>query len=183
MSTNSDNFRTAIGGFSTVVGSVGDWSAPSPCDDWTARDVVGHVIGGLQVISGVQTGKTPERRDPGANAGDDPAGAFRKQRDLALDALTEANVAKSVESPMGAMPLDQMMGMFLIPDVLIHTWDLGTAAGVAVQLDPRLVEDTYNALLPIDAMVRAPGVFGPKVEPPPNADAQTKLMCFVGRRT
>ena len=160
VSTNSDKYRKAIAGFSTVVGSVQDWSAASPCQGWTARDVVGHVIGGVQVISGVQTGKAPQRGDPAAN---------------------EDNLAKKVQGPMGEMPLDQMIGMFLTPDVLIHTWDLGRAAGVAVELDPQLVEETYNALLPIDAMVRSPGVFGPKVEPPADADAQTKLICFVGR--
>ena len=181
VSTNSDKYRKAIAGFSTVVGSVQDWSAASPCQGWTARDVVGHVIGGVQVISGVQTGKAPQRGDPAANAGEDAAGAFTRERDLAFGALTEDNLAKKVQGPMGEMPLDQMIGMFLTPDVLIHTWDLGRAAGVAVELDPQLVEETYNALLPIDAMVRSPGVFGPKVEPPADADAQTKLICFVGR--
>lgn len=30
-------------------------------------------------------------------------------------------------------------------------------------------------------MIRMPGVFGPKVEPPPGADLQTRLLCFTGR--
>lgn len=182
MSANSDKYQRAISGFSAVVNSVKDWSAASPCEGWTAAHVVGHVIGGMQVISGVQTGKTPQRGDPAANAGDDAAGAFTKERDLALSALTEDNLAQKVQSPMGEMPLDQMIGMFLAPDVLIHTWDLGQAAGVVVALDPQLVDETYTSLLPIDAMVRSPQVFGPKIEPPADADMQTKLMCFVGRK-
>jgi len=181
MSTNSDKYRRAVADFSSVVDGVKDWSAASPCQGWTARDVVGHVIGGVQVVSSVETGKAPQRGDPATNAGEDPGGAFRKERDLALGAMTEDNLAKKVQSPMGEMALDQMMGMFLTPDVLIHTWDLAKAAGVEVKLDPQLVDETYNALQPIDAMVRTPGVFGAKVEPPAGADAQTKLICFVGR--
>src|SRR5437660_1796679 len=132
--------------------------------DRADRDVLGHVIGGVQVISSVETGKAPQRGDPATNAGEDPGGAFRKERDLALGAMTEDNLAKKVQSPMGEMPLDQMMGMFLTPDVLIHTWDLAKAAGVEVKLDPQLVDETYNALQPIDARVRPPGVLGPKAK-------------------
>jgi uncharacterized protein (TIGR03086 family) len=181
MSTNSDKYCTAMAGFSSVVGSVNDWSVSTPCEGWSARHLIGHVIGGMHMISALDTGKTFDWSDPAAAAGEDAAATFVKERDLALGALTEDNLTKPVQSPMGEMPLDQMIGMFLMPDVLIHTWDLGTGAGIKVALDPQLVEETYKALVPIDAMVRAPGVFGPKVEPPANADAQTTLICFVGR--
>jgi uncharacterized protein (TIGR03086 family) len=181
MSTNSDKYRTAVAGFSSVVDSVKDWSATSPCDGWSASDLVGHVIGGLQVVSGTETGQEPERNDPSANVKGGAAEAFATARDAALGALNETNLGKMVESPMGPMPLDQMMGMFLTPDILIHTWDLAKSAGVNVTLDVQLVDETYNALLPLDEMIRQPGVFGPKIEPPAGADAQTKLVCFTGR--
>ncbi len=180
MSVNSDKYRTAVAGFSSVVDSVKDWSAPSPCDDWCARDVVAHVIGGFEMIAGTDDRhEAPGDGEVDVDAG--PAGAFEAARDRALDALTDENLAATVQSPMGPMPLDQMLGMFLVPDALIHTWDLAKAAGIDVKLDPQLVDETYNALQPIDDMIRQPGVFGPKVEPPAGADAQTKLMCFVGR--
>lgn len=72
--------------------------------------------------------------------------------------------------------------MFSTPDVLIHTWDLAWAAGIDVKLDGDLVRETYDALLPMDAMIRAANVFGPKVEPPAGADLQTTLLCFTGRQ-
>ncbi len=184
MSDNSDKYKRAVSGFSAVVEQVtpDKWSAPSPCAAWTARHVVGHVIGGSQMISAVQTGETPDYSDPVKSAGDDPAASYLAARDLALSALTDENLAKKIQGPMGEMPLDQMIGMFLTNDVLIHTWDLARAAGVEVSLDPALVEEAYNSLLPIDAMIRMPNVFGPKVEPPAGADATTRLMCFVGRQ-
>jgi len=179
VSANSDKYRTAIAGFSSVVEKVGDWSAPSPCNEWCARDIVGHVIAGLQMAAATDAGQS--HGDAAADVEADPAGSFRVARDRALDALTDENLAATVQGPMGPMPLDQMLGMFLAPDALIHTWDLGKAAGIDVTLDPQLVDETYSALQPIDEMIRQPGVFGPKVEPPAGADAQTKLMCFVGR--
>src|SRR5207248_11139007 len=124
----------------------------------------------------------PEFGDPLGAAGADPAASFAKARDLALSTLTDEHLADKVETPMGEMPLDQVLGMFLTNDMLIHTWDLAQAAGVPVELDAELVDDAYNGLVPIDAMIRRPNLFGPKVEPPAGADPTTKLMCFVGRQ-
>lgn len=184
MSENTERYSRAVSGFSAIVEKVPThkWSSPAPCEGWTARHVVGHVIGGTQMITSVKTGTAPKWDDPATMAGDDPGGTYARARDLALDGLTDENLAKNVASPMGEIPLDQFVGMFMVGDVLIHTWDLATAAGIDVSLDPELVEATYNSLLPIDEMIRMPNVFGPKVEPPAGADLQTKLICFTGRR-
>ena len=130
MSENSEKYRRAIAGFSAVVDAVAPdkWSSRSPCEDWTASHIVGHVIGGTQMISVAQTGQAPEY-DALAAAGDDPAASFAQARDLALSTLTDEYLAKKVPSPMGEMPVDQMLGMFLTNDVLIHTWDLAQAVG------------------------------------------------------
>ncbi len=82
---------------------------------------------------------------------------------------------------MGEMPLDQLIGMIMTSDTLIHTWDLAKAAGVDVSLDPELAEGAYNGLLPVDAMVRSDTIFGPKLDTPEDADIQTKLLRFTGR--
>jgi uncharacterized protein (TIGR03086 family) len=183
MSENSDKYRRAVDGFSAVVEAMpaDKWSAPSPCENWTAAHVVGHVIGGTEMISAAQTGKEPDFSDPLGAAGDDPAKSYAAARDLALSTLTDEYLNKKVQSPFGEVPLDQMIGMILTNDVLIHTWDLAKAAGIDVKLDPELVEAAYNGLQPMDAMVRSESVFGPKVEPPADADMQTKLICFTGR--
>ena len=49
-------------------------------------------------------------------------------------------------------------------------------------LDQGAVEGALSGLLPLDAMLRQPGVFGAKVEAPAGADAQTQLLCFLGRQ-
>jgi hypothetical protein len=37
-------------------------------------------------------------------------------------------------------------------------------------------------MLPIDAVLRASGHYGPRVAVPDDADWQTKLLAFIGRR-
>ena len=181
MSENADKYRRVVAGFDNVVSQVSDWSAASPCEKWAARDIVGHVIGGTEMISAVETGKEPNY-DPASAAGDDPAGNWAAARDQVLGALTDENLAKVVQGPMGEMPLDNLIGMILVNDVLIHTWDLARAAGQDVTLDADLCEQAYNGLQPLDAMIRSESIFGPQVDAPEGADVQTKLLCFVGRQ-
>jgi uncharacterized protein (TIGR03086 family) len=66
-------------------------------------------------------------------------------------------------------------------DVLVHTWDLARAVGGDEQLDADAVAAAYSGLKPMDAMIRQPGVFGPKVDTPAGADVQTEFLNFLGR--
>ena len=72
--------------------------------------------------------------------------------------------------------------MFFLGDVLIHTWDLARATGQDETLDPDEVSGALQGMLPFDAVLRASGHYGPKVEVPARADDQTKLIAFTGRR-
>lgn len=185
MSENSSQYQKAVEGLSAVVDAApaSVWAAASPCEGWTAAHLMGHLILGTKMISVVETGEGPDHAaDLLAVAGDDPAGAYAVARDLALSALTAENLGKIIPTPMGEMPLDQMIGMFMTGDALIHTWDLASAAGKDVTLDPVLCDQTYNKLLPVDGMIRSPGLFGPKIEPPAGASIQTQLLCFTGRK-
>ena len=184
MSENSEKYKRAVAGLDAIVGQIGSdqWGASSPCEGWTAKHVVGHVITGFQMISFGVTGESPDYEDPATAAGDDPAAAYTAARDVALNALTDEYLESKIPGPMGEMQVDMMLGMFMIGDALIHTWDLARSAGIDVTLDPQLAEEVHNNLQPADAMIRSANIFGPKIEPPADADMQTKLLCFVGRQ-
>src|SRR3954454_14228081 len=144
MSANSDNYKRAVAGFDAVVENVSDgqWTSEAPCAGWTAAHVVGHVIGGMRVVAGGSWDGTDLER-----AGDDPRASYAAARDAALANITEEALAEVKAGPAGDMTLDAMMGMFLTNDVLIHTWDLATATGQAVALDPALVESAHAGLV------------------------------------
>ena len=182
MSENTDKYRRAVSGMTAVVDAVprDAWSAPSPCEGWTAKDVVGHVIGGMQRISG--SGPSGPPAASGLGPDDDPVDSYHQARERAFTALDTVDLSMMVPGPAGDMPLDQMVGVFATMDVIVHTWDLAHAVGLPVTLDQDLVQEAYDRLRPMDAMIRVPGVFGPKVDPPAGADLQTQLMCFLGRK-
>jgi uncharacterized protein (TIGR03086 family) len=91
-------------------------------------------------------------------------------------------VAKEIDGPTGKMPAGQIIGQFTAMDVLVHTWDLARTVGADERLDEGSVRQAYEALKPMDAMIRQPFVFGPKLEAPAGADIQTEFLYFLGRR-
>lgn len=184
MSENLSKFNRALDGFSAVVSTVPEssWNNQSPCTEWKARHVVGHVIGGQMLVKALaETGAAPsDRSDADTLAGSDPAANFQAARAAAAAATTSEALAKTVASPMGPMPLDNWLGIMTL-DVLTHTWDLATAVGQKVTLDADLVHEGFENIKPMDAMLRMPGVFGPKQEAPAGAAEQEQLMAFLGR--
>lgn len=156
----------------------GAWDAPAPCEGWAARDVVAHVVGSMRAVTAAVIGG--ESLPVGAD--EDPKEAFRSSFAAVKEAIARPGaLEQKMQGPMGEMPVEFMLGRFLANDVLVHTWDLARAVGGDERLDQDAVGHAFEGLKPIDQMLRSPGVFGAKVEPPEGADLQTQFLCFLGR--
>lgn len=79
------------------------------------------------------------------------------------------------------MPLGNAIDMFITPDVFMHSWDLAQATDQPTALDADFAAGLLVGMEGIDEILRASGQYGPRVQVPENADAQTRLMAFVGR--
>jgi uncharacterized protein (TIGR03086 family) len=82
----------------------------------------------------------------------------------------------------GTHRLDEAIDRFFTNDVLVHTWDLARAGGLDESLDTDVVHDLLAAMEPLDDVLRASGQYGPKVPVSADADEQTRLIAFTGRR-
>ncbi|HEV7861678.1 MAG TPA: TIGR03086 family metal-binding protein [Acidimicrobiia bacterium] len=181
MSDLLDRYRRLADGFTARVEAVPDgaWDNSSPCEEWKARDVVGHVAGLSKHFVAVINGVEP----PAPAPLDDPVTAWAEARAGVEAVLADPDQAGSiVETPMGDMPFEVLMGQFGCMDLLIHTWDLARAAGLDESIDPDAAANAYEMLKPMDEMLRGPGIFKPAIEPPADADIQTKLLSFLGRQ-
>ena len=78
---------------------------------------------------------------------------------------------------------EQLASRPLGADLLLHTWDLARATGQDERLDPASVTAALEFLTPIDEAIRRPGGFAPRLEAPPGADEQGRLLAFCGRPT
>jgi len=73
-------FARALDGFEVVLADVppGRWSAPSPCANWSAADVAGHMIGAPRETEKLARGRheeTEQPEHPGPAIGDHPLAA------------------------------------------------------------------------------------------------------------
>ena len=156
------------------------WSAPSPCEGWTARDVVAHVVNSQRSMLAAFEGREAEPLADDA----DPKQLWRDTYSAFKSAIAvPENMQKLVPGPMGEMPAEFMVGRFLATDVLVHTWDLARTVGGDERLDAAAVSQAFSGLKPLDDMLRQPGVFGPKVAPAADADEQEQFLNFLGRVT
>jgi uncharacterized protein (TIGR03086 family) len=181
MNEIQDRYRLVSSRFDAAVGAVtpDQWETQSPCEQWKARDVVAHVVAGhRRVIADVKGGESSP-----LGADEDPKLAW-SEASRTIDEITgdpEA-LSREIDGPTGKMPVGEIIGRFVTMDLLVHTWDLARTVGADESLDEDSVRRAYEALKPMDAMIRQPGVFGPKLEPPPAADLQTEFLYFLGRR-
>jgi uncharacterized protein (TIGR03086 family) len=181
MSEAIDRYELVAAGFDQRVRVVpaDKWTAQSPCEDWTARDVVAHVVRNHRSMAAAATGSEAEELSDDEDPGRAWSDAYERIRTLSKDPDV---LAKPVNGPAGPLPLEEALGSLVSMDTHIHTWDLARAVGGDERLDPDVVRFSWAILEPMDAMLRRPGVFGPKLDPPIDADEQTRLLYFLGRR-
>ena len=151
------------------------WSAPTPCTDWNARDLVEHVIGFHEFLLlrplGVRANRPRE----------DPAARWAATADALFAALAADGVLDhATELPGGGQSTPRQMLGALTTDVLVHTWDLARATGVAVTLDEELCADAYAAARGAN-IGRDSGMVGREVPVGDDADTATKLIALYGR--
>ncbi|MBI3742709.1 MAG: TIGR03086 family protein [Chloroflexi bacterium] len=155
-----------------------DMAKPTPCSEWKVQQLVDHIQGSAAYCHQVLTG----------NQFAPPAAA--KKTVEKLDAAIKADKAamkapgileKKVKGPMGEMPGDAFIRMHMM-DMLLHSWDLGTALGQKVKMDKKVAQTAYDFTKGIAEGARQAKVFGPAVPEPANADIQQKLLCLTGRK-
>lgn len=177
-----ERYERITGQFSDRVRGVpaDAWDNPSPCDGWRARDVVGHLTTWITEFFAAQGVAFPD----GPSVEDDPAGAWEGVRGAIGDALRDPELAaKAVETPFSTQSLAETVDMIVTGDVFTHTWDLARATGQDEALDADQVQRMLAATgeMPEEAL-RADGMFGPPVAVPADADDQTQLLAYLGRR-
>lgn len=173
MSEAADRWHECAGAFALRLGAVGDdqWEGATPCDAWTVRQLVDHAVG-TQVRFGGLLGLRSESVDwPGV-----------------CESMTELLSGEGVlDGTVNVGPLGEMSKIQVLDvctnDLLIHTWDLARAIGYSEALPVDAVSSCYQWLqdLPVE-LVRSAGRYVDAVSVDADADLQTKMLAFAGRK-
>jgi uncharacterized protein (TIGR03086 family) len=166
-----------------VAGVQGNhWGEPTPCDGWSVRDLVGHVVAGNALFVRALGGQYP---DPSGQARRDDAELLPAYRDSAA-ALAEAFgqpgvLGRIVTVPFGTVP--GIVALHLrITEILVHGWDLATATGQVAAFPADLAEQelafSREQLADIPPGRRP---FGPPQPVAGDAPAIDRLAALLGR--
>jgi uncharacterized protein (TIGR03086 family) len=162
--------------------SEDQWDRPTPCSEWTVRDLVNHVVGEDRWTVPLVHRSTIDA--VGSSLDGDLLGSSPVE--TAVESAEEAVVAVDEELPQGGSVHlsygDEDIGEYirqLCADHLVHAWDLAAATGGDTSLDPDLVEEVTPWFAEREELYRAGGVIGPHVEAGP--DPQSQLLAGFGR--
>ena len=153
------------------------WTAPSPCEGWSAADVVRHMLDTQRdffAARDVDLGPAPDLADPAA--------AWRDHTKRVEEVLTDEVAATPFDGHFGPTTVGATLEQFYVWDMVVHRWDVARATAQ----DPRLTDaeldrveagaDSFGPALYMD------GVCEPGVEVPDDADRTTRVLARLGRR-
>ncbi len=181
MSEVSERYKRLSDAFAAKIAAVpaDKWSSPSPCSEWTARDVVRHVVstqGMFLGFVGREIGEIP-------SVDDDPAGAWDAARaQVQADLDDPERASQEFDGITGRSTFEAAVGRFLCMDLVVHGWDLARSAGLDERIAPEDVGRVRKQAEEFGDALRSPGAFGPAVDAPNGADEQAQLLAFLGRR-
>jgi uncharacterized protein (TIGR03086 family) len=187
MNEIADRYRRRADAFQRKVSAVAPdrWANQSPCADWDARGVVGHIID----MHGVMLRPVGRELSPAPSLQDDPLAAFAAASADVEALLVDPEISLSeCDTPMGRMTMEQHVDGVVSIDLVIHGWDLARATGQDDTIDPVEVERLWPSVQGIGEEMRTPGAFGPgivvfgsEVKVPPGAPIQDRLLGLLGR--
>lgn len=182
MTEISDRYRRLAAGFAARIAAVnGDgWDAPTPCEGWTARDLVGHVVGTQAMFLGLVGQEMPV----GPSAEDDPGAAWAHATQVVQSDLDDPERAGvSFDGFFGLSTFEGAVDRFLSWDLVVHSWDLARATGGDEHVDAADAQWVIDGVAGFGDALRGPQICGPEVAVPPNADLTTRMLALLGRRT
>jgi uncharacterized protein (TIGR03086 family) len=158
------------------------WVAPTPCTEWTVRDVVNHLVSEHLWAPHLLRGETIESvgdRYDGDVVGEDPVTAWDRAVQASTSAFENADNEMPVHLSFGTVPVEEYANQMLV-DLTVHAWDIARGAGLAEGLEPSTVAASLAyASLRQDAYSGS-GLFAEPVAVPSD-DPQDRLLAMLGR--
>ncbi|WP_308406804.1 TIGR03086 family metal-binding protein [Streptomyces sp. AC555_RSS877] len=153
---------------------------PTPCEDWTVRDLLNHLVWENIIWGGLAQGTPPTDGHTEDHLGDNHVAAFETAAARARDAFRQPDL---LNRSFGPAPGRRVVEQLLV-ELLVHGWDLATALGHDRDLEP----DIARAALPVvreiygDLPRTAGGSIASAQPSPEHAPALDHVAAFLGRR-
>lgn len=136
-SSVAETYDELAAGMAAVIATLTteQWEAASPCEGWTARDVLAHLIDSERDYLTGHGLPLPERPDLG-----DPSAAWSAHADAVRKLLADPEVpARTFDGHFGPTTVGDALLQFYGFDLIAHRWDLAAVTGTPYRFtDPEL---------------------------------------------
>ena len=122
--------------------TVDQWQDPTPCTEWTVRDLVNHVtyenLWTVPLMEGATIEEVGDQFEGDVLGGDPIGSALAAARAAVQSVATQLPLGGTVQLSFGETPREEY-AMQLAADHVVHGWDLAAATGGDTRIDPHLV--------------------------------------------
>ena len=146
-----------------------DWSRPTPCSDWTVRQLAAHLAAAPEHFLQLARGEEVDWSAPADVADGQWAGHFRNHGDDLVHHWHEQPDDRAAQADWQSAELG------------VHTWDLVRALGRPHPLDDEVAERGLAFMRQGLTADNRGAAFGPEVEVGADASAYDRLAAFAGR--
>ncbi|CAA9226670.1 MAG: hypothetical protein AVDCRST_MAG57-870 [uncultured Blastococcus sp.] len=180
MNPTATRYAAADGPLTALLDAVppSAWTNPSPCEGWSAADVVGHLIATQRdflATHGVDVGPEPDVQA-------DPAAAWRAHAGRVAEVVSDdAVAARPFDGFFGPTTVGAALEQFYVWDMVVHRWDVARAVGAESAFTDEELDrleadaDSFGPALYMD------GICAPAVEVPADADREVRALARLGR--
>lgn len=181
LNPTSERYAEANAPLTAVLDDVAAeaWNRPSPCEGWTARDVVRHLIDTQRDFLAARG------FDPGSavDTDADPAAAWRAHSSAVTALLGRPEVpAAGYDGYFGPTTVGATLVNFYVPDMVVHRWDIAAAVDGDTRLSEAELDRTAQSIASWGDAMYADGICKPGLEPPAGASRQAVLLARMGRK-
>ncbi|WP_197499683.1 TIGR03086 family metal-binding protein [Mycobacterium sp. 1245852.3] len=173
------HFMQAASAVDNVLAHATDdqWSAPTPCTQWTVADVTEHLI---DVNHSFTAQLRPEDGIASTTHTGSPSDELLAQYRCSTEQLRRA--LDCATQPDGQLPTSLRIRLALrVADLVIHGWDIATSTGGCLQIDDHLVDAVLTFADSRRAALQRGGQFAAPKPISNNAPAIDRLAALSGR--
>ena len=177
MTASLEIWRKDAGPFSALVSRTSDWGAQTPCEGWTARDLVEHVVSTERDFL-EQHGLAGAAADTA-----DPGKLWLEHERRVAELLADPAVAdREFAGYFGPSTIGETLAGFYGGDLIVHRWDLAASQGLDAELSEEDLAAVDAAMDGFGEQAYAPGLFAPPVPVPDDAEPIRRVLARTGRR-
>jgi uncharacterized protein (TIGR03086 family) len=168
-----DQYARASSWTAEKVAGVLDLDAPTPCEEWTVRQLLNHMLETQRYFTGAAKGEdvAPPGPVPPPLLSDDPVSDFRNGREELLSVYGQDGVVDKTGPALAIAFADQ----------LLHGWDLARATDQDAHMPDGLAEAALAGIHGRFTEEQRQGIFKPEVAVAEDAPAQDRLLAYTGR--